>query len=85
MRHYRKGRVTAVYHHGGCCEVVVQGESSGSFSIDNLCMWSIVDAEGADWIGREVEYQEGLVRFLDTTPTTLSPEPTLVSCPVILP
>lgn len=37
------------------------------------------------WIGREVEYQEGLVRFLDTTPSTLSPEPTLVYCPPVLP
>ncbi|HOW72219.1 MAG TPA: hypothetical protein PKY77_16590 [Phycisphaerae bacterium] len=84
MCHHCKGRVTAVYHHSGCCEVIVEGESPGSFSIDNLCTWSIVDTEGADWIGREVEYQEGFMRFLDTTPVTPSPQPILPSCPLAL-
>lgn len=77
---YCKGRVTAVYHHSGCWEVVVEGKRPGTFTIDNLCIWSIVDAEGADWIGREVEYKDGDMRFLDTTPETLVTQPT--PCPV---
>ncbi len=65
---YRKGTVVAVVQCGGCIEVTVEGESPGSFVIDNLCMWSIVDCEGADWIGRRVEYEAGLLRFLDSRP-----------------
>ena len=81
---YRKGRVTAVYHHSGCCEVVVEGEAPGSFAIDNICMWSIVDAEGADWLGREVEYEDGYMRFLDDVPDSPAPHPAPISCPYSL-
>ena len=81
---YCKGRVAAVYQHGGCCEVVVEGEFPGTFPIDNLCIWSIVDAEGADWIGREVEYEDGMMRFLDATPATPARQPTPMPCPQIL-
>jgi hypothetical protein len=77
---YCKGHVTAVYHHSGCCEVVVEGDCPGTFAIDNLCIWSIVDAEGADWIGREVEYQDGCMRFLDTVPDSPAPHPAPISC-----
>ena len=73
--HYCKGRVTAVHQCGGCWEVVVEGEHPGAFPIDNCCVWSIVDAEGADWIGRQVEYADGMMRFTD------SPEPALESPP----
>lgn len=61
---YCKGRVTAVHHHSGCWEVVVEGEHAGTFPIDSLCLWPIVEAEGADWIGRHVEYRDGCMRFL---------------------
>jgi hypothetical protein len=62
---YCKGRVTAVHHCSGCWEVIVEGEQPGAFPIDNCCIWPIVDAEGADWIGRQVEYRDGCMRFLD--------------------
>lgn len=81
---YCKGRVTAVYHHSGCWEVVVEGESPGTFSIDNLCIWSIVDAEGADWVGREVEYEDGYLLFLDTSPAAPAAQSTPAQCPPAL-
>lgn len=62
---YYKGRVSAVHRGSGCWEVVVQGEHPGAFPIDNCCISSIVAAEGADWIGRQVEYRDGCVRFLN--------------------
>lgn len=62
---YCKGRVTAVHLCSGCWEVVVEGEHPGAFPIDNCCIWPIVEAEGADWIGRQVEYRDGCMRFLD--------------------
>ena len=60
-----KGTIVAVRQHAGCLEVTVEGEASGSFVIDNACAWPILDCEGADWIGRDVEYEDGLLRFLD--------------------
>lgn len=84
MCHY-KGRVTAVYHHSGCWEVVVEGECSGSFPIDNIFIWPMVATYGADWIGREVEYEDGEVLFLDTSPTTPAVQTTSAQCPPALP
>ena len=81
---YCKGRVTAVYQHSGCREVVVEGEYPGAFPIDNCCIWSIVDAEGADWIGRQVEYEDGMMRFLDTAPASPTPQPATIPCPQFL-
>lgn len=78
---YCKGRVTAVYHHSGCWEVVVEGAHPGAFPIDNCCVWPIVEAEGAEWIGREVEYADGMMRFLDTAPETPAAPPTCPPCP----
>ena len=78
---YCKGRVTAVHHHSGCWEVVVEGECPGAFPIDNCCIWSIVEAEGADWIGRNVEYEDGCMRFLDTLLATRTANPAPVRCP----
>lgn len=52
-----KGVVTAVRQCGGCVEVEVIGESPGTFPIDNSCFRMIRDCEGADWIGRPVEYR----------------------------
>lgn len=72
---YCKGRVTAVYHHSGCWEVVVAGECPGAFPIDNCCVWPIVEAEGADWVGRQVEYEDGRMRFLDRPSAARSPSP----------
>lgn len=76
-----KGRVTEVHHHGGCCEVIVEGERPGAFPIDNLFIWPIVEAEGADWIGREVEYEDGMMRFLDTPPVSSTTQAAPIPCP----
>ena len=63
---YCKGTIVAVRQCSGCVEVTVSGESPGAFIIDNGCVWPIVDAEGTNWIGREVEYENGQMRFLDS-------------------
>lgn len=76
---YCKGRVIAVHPCSGCWEVVVEGERPGTFAIDNVFVWPIVDTEGVDWIGRQVEYADGMMRFLDTAPTR--PDPELASAP----
>ena len=81
---YCKGRVIAIYQHSGCREVVVEGEHPGAFPIDNCCVWSIVDAEGPDWIGRQVEYEDGMMRFLDTAPASPTPQPATIPCPQFL-
>ena len=60
-----KGTVRAVVQCSGCLEVTVAGEKPGTFIIDNCCVWSIVDAEGTNWVGRTVEYRDGGMRFLD--------------------
>ncbi len=60
-----KGIVERVVQFSGYLEVTVVGEKPGTFSIDNCCVWSIVDAEGWNWIGRRVEYVDGCMRFLD--------------------
>lgn len=78
---YCKGRVVAVHQGGGCWEVVVAGEHPGAFLIDNLLIWPIVEAEGADWVGREVEYAEGMMRFLDAEPAPVGGEPVPAAFP----
>ena len=62
---YCKGTVTALCQHGGCVEVLVEGEAPGAFAIDNLCFGMIAANEGTDWIGRPVEYEDAHMRFLD--------------------
>ena len=63
---YCKGVVTAVRQCGSCVEVEVVGDAPGVFPIDNSCFRMIMECEGADWIGRPVEYKDGHMRFLDT-------------------
>lgn len=65
IMNYRKGTIVSVHQHGGCVEVTVDGDRPGAFVIDNCCMWAIVDREGSAWIGRKVEYDNGLLRFLE--------------------
>lgn len=50
MKHC-KGAVTALRQHGGCVEVLIEGEAPGAFIIDNLCFGMIAANEGVDWIG----------------------------------
>lgn len=61
-----KGTIVAVRQRGGCVEVIVDGECPGAFPIDNSCFRMIVGCEGADWIGRPVEYRDAHMRFLDS-------------------
>jgi len=62
---YRRGKVMSLKQCGGCVEVMVLGESPGAFIIDNACFGLIAANEGADWIGRVVEYEDAHMRFLD--------------------
>ena len=78
--HHFKGRVTAVHHGRGCWEVIVRGESPGTFLINDRCIWPIVETEGADWVGREVEYVDGKMRFLDTPSAEAVQQPTVIPC-----
>ena len=65
-----KGSIVEVRQCSGCLEVVVTGESPGSFAIDNCCVWEIIDAQGRNWIGRSVEYADSQMRFLDPSEGT---------------
>ena len=65
MTRYCKGTVVALRQCGGCVEVIVDGEYSGAFVIDNCCFGMIAANEGTDWIGRPVEYEDAHMRFLD--------------------
>ena len=66
MKHC-KGTVTALRQHGGCVEVLIEGEAPGAFIIDNLCFGMIAANEGVDWIGRPVEYENTHMRFLEVS------------------
>ena len=70
---YCKGRIVSVRHCGGCLDVTVAGEQPGAFPIDNCCVFSILGIEGADLIGRFVEYEHGYLRFLDHARTSSPP------------
>jgi len=61
-----KGSIAEVRQCSGCLEVVVTGESPGTFPIDNCCIWEIIDEQGRNWIGRAVEYENGQMRFLNS-------------------
>ena len=67
---YCKGTIAEVMQASGCIEVTVKGESPGVFIIDNCCVWEIIDAQGRDWIGQSVEYENGQMRFLDSPERT---------------
>ena len=60
-----KGTIVQVQPCAGCVEVTLAGESPGAFVIDNCLIPGIIDMEGREWIGRPVEYIDGLMRFLD--------------------
>ena len=40
----------------------------GAFVIDNCCLPGILDTEGPDLIGREIEYENGQLQFVDDPP-----------------
>jgi len=63
---YYKGTVIGLRQCGGCVEVIVDGESPGTFIIDNACFGMIAANKGTDWVGRPVEYEDAHMRFLDS-------------------
>ena len=60
-----KGKIVDVRFAAGCVEVIVAGEIPGAFVIDNCCLPGILDTEGPDLIGREIEYEDGHLQFVD--------------------
>ena len=63
-----KGKIVDVRFAAGCVEVIVVGEIPGAFVIDNCCLPGILDIEGPDLIGREIEYENGQLQFVDDPP-----------------
>lgn len=63
-----KGKIVDVRFAAGCVEVIVAGEIPGAFVIDNCCLPGILDTEGPDLIGREIEYEDGQLQFVDDPP-----------------
>ena len=60
-----KGKIVDVRFVAGCVEVIVAGEIPGAFVIDNCCLPGILDTEGPNLVGREIEYEDGQIQFLD--------------------
>ncbi len=60
-----KGKIVHVRFAAGCVEVIVAGEIPGAFVIDNCCLPGILDTEGPNLIGREIEYEDGQLQFVD--------------------
>ena len=60
-----KGKIVDVRFAAGCVEVIVAGEIPGAFVIDNCCLPGILDTEGPNLIGREIEYEDGQLQFVD--------------------
>lgn len=75
---YLKGTIVELRQCSGCVEVQVAGEAPGSFPIDNCLVPSLLDPDGPGLIGREVEYEAGMMRFLDEEDTDLE-EPAPIS------
>ncbi|MBN1489886.1 MAG: hypothetical protein JXA69_08215 [Phycisphaerae bacterium] len=80
MMHYR-GQIIAVRPCGGCVEVIVRGQRSGRFPIDNSCFRMIRDIEGPVLLGRQVEYCDGHLRFLDADDFEDTPQETPATIP----
>lgn len=59
-----KGRITSIERTSGGISVTVDGRASDCFHIDNCCLPGILEAEGPNWIGRLVEFEDGYLRFL---------------------
>ncbi|GMU20510.1 MAG: hypothetical protein AMXMBFR13_06070 [Phycisphaerae bacterium] len=62
---YLKGTIVRIRQCAGCLEVHVAGESPGAFPIDNCMVPPLLDPDGLGLVGREVEYEAGMMRFLD--------------------
>ena len=62
---YCKGTVARIRQCAGCLEVIVEGENNGQFIIDNCMVPPLLDPDGPGLVGRAVEYNSGMMRFLD--------------------
>ena len=62
---YYKGTIVRVRQCSGCLEVIVEGESPGAFVIDNCMVPPLLDPDGPGLVGQRVEYEAGIMRFLD--------------------
>jgi len=62
---YCKGTIVYVSQCAGGLGVVVEGESPGTFIIDNCMIPSLLDPDGPGLIGRHIEFVAGLMRLLD--------------------
>ena len=60
---YCRGQIARIRQWSGCVEVTVAGEAPGSFAIDNCCFAMIVDPDGPELLGRQVEYADGMMRL----------------------
>ena len=76
-----KGKIVDVRFAAGCVEVIVAGEIPGAFVIDNCCLPGILDTEGTDWIGREIEYENGHLQFVDESKEDLPRDNTRLIIP----
>ena len=73
-----KGKIVDVSFAAGCVEIIVAGEIPGAFVIDNCCLPGILDTEGPYLIGREIEYENGHLQFLDQPEDLPEEEPRLI-------
>jgi hypothetical protein len=62
---YCKGTIVRIRQCAGCIEVHVAGEVSGSFAIDNCYVAALLDPDGPGLMDREIEYEAGMMSFLD--------------------
>ena len=72
---YLKGTIVAVRQCAGCLEVIVEGESPGAFVIDNCLVPPLLDPDGPGLEGQRVEYEAGMMRFLDFEEDAQAQEP----------
>ena len=72
---YCKGTIVRLRQYAGCLEVFVEGKCSGAFVIDNRMVPPLLDPDGPGLVGRIIEYEAGMMRFLDDEDAQ-SPEPT---------
>jgi len=72
---YCKGTIVRIRQCAGCLEVIVEGESSGAFVIDNCMLLPLLDPDGPGLVGQRVEYEAGMMRFLDEEDNAQVQEP----------
>ena len=78
---YLKGTIVELRQCSGCLEVHVAGESPGAFPIDNCMVPPLLDPDGPGLVGRTVEYEAGMMRFLDEEDADFEEPASISSCP----